>query len=135
MHQTKIILAEDDLDDRLFFNTFLQDRTDILLLPAVENGVELLQYLDSLPHDADLPQGILLDQNMPLKNGINTLRSLKSTDRYRHIPVMVYSTYTDENLVNECLSSGALKVITKPTNAPSYNKMIDELLLVTHTNK
>ena len=68
----KVLLAEDDIDDRWFFMDFLKERTDIELLSSVTNGVEVLDYLEEVPEDK-LPNIIILDQNMPKLNGKVTL--------------------------------------------------------------
>src|SRR5215207_9463890 len=103
----KVLLAEDDLDDQDFFYDFLEDRKDIVLMSPVENGVELFYFLESIKDDNSLPDLIILDQNMPKRNGLQTLQLLKSTERYTHIPVMIYSTYTDEQLKKNSLQMGA----------------------------
>src|SRR5687768_578404 len=99
MLKTRILLAEDDVDDQEFFSDFIQTRDDVLLMPIVENGVSLFELLDSISDRDELPHIILLDQNMPKMNGLQTLQHLKNSERYAHIPVSIYSTYTDESLI------------------------------------
>lgn len=123
----KVLLAEDDKDDQIFFRIFLDQRKDISLLPAVMNGAELI---DIIQDAAALPDLIILDQNMPKLNGLQTLQYLKSNLRYANIPVILYSTYIDENLVNDGLGAGAAYVVSKPTDKNGYNKMMDEILEV-----
>ncbi|SIN76193.1 response regulator [Chitinophaga niabensis] len=121
----KILLAEDDKDDQDFFHDFLQEREDILLLPIASNGEELLEYLDNT---TELPDAIILDQNMPKLNGLQTLQQLKITSRYSDITVMVYSTSTDDNLIKESNMLGATLVVSKPSSYKGYQRMIDELI-------
>lgn len=127
MSRKKILLAEDDIDDQVFFHSFLHERQDILLLPPVENGEDLLEYLENISDREELPDIIVLDQNMPKLNGLQTLRILKSSGQYAHITVMIYSTYADENLIKQSMDSGAALVKTKPTSMEGYNRIIDEL--------
>lgn len=127
MTSLKVLLAEDDGDDQQFFLSFLKDRADIELLPVAENGEELLSYLEA---KADLPDAIILDQNMPKCNGLQTLTLLKSDDRYAQIPVMIYSTFADENLQRQSKDSGAILLMAKPSTFNGYNNLIDELLAV-----
>ena len=94
----KILLAEDDPDDVSFFFQYLGERPDLLLLPPVENGEEVFEYLEKA-HNGSFPDLIILDQNMPKCNGLQTLTLLKNTLQYEKIPVFVYSTYTDDYLV------------------------------------
>ncbi len=124
----KILLAEDDADDQLLFHEYLHQRNDIELLPVADNGVALLDLLEATSNAALLPDLIILDQNMPKKNGVQTLKDLKENHRYAHIPVMVYSTYTDQQLVAACLQSGALAVLPKPLTKDGYHAMMDAFL-------
>jgi CheY-like chemotaxis protein len=128
MALVKILLAEDDGDDQKLFIDFLQHRPEIEILPIMENGVDLIENLDGISEKEALPDLVILDQNMPKQNGLQTLILLKSTPRYAHIPVMVYSTYTDQNLIRQCNENGAFAVASKPISKEGYNQMIDELL-------
>ena len=123
----KILLAEDDPDDQGFFLQFLSHRQDLLLLPPVENGEEVFEYLEKAPNDI-FPDLILLDQNMPKCNGLQTLTLLKTHIQYENIPVFVYSTYTDDYLVKQSLELGARSVLEKPYSPEGYHKMIDDML-------
>jgi CheY-like chemotaxis protein len=125
---TRILLVEDDSDDRELFVTFFGKRTDISLMPAVSNGVELVDYLTETTSDQDLPDLIVLDQNMPLMNGKQALQFLKSHSRYANIPAVIYSTYTDSNLIIDCKNLGASMVAVKPIDNEGYQKMMDDFL-------
>lgn len=124
---TKILLAEDDLDDQQIFHAFLNHREDIYLMPMVGNGVELIDTLNTT-NEKELPNLIVLDHNMPKRNGYQTLEILKSSARYEHIPVIVYSTYIDRSLAKTCSEKGASAVVTKPVTKDEYNKMIEGFL-------
>ena len=128
MLKQKVLLAEDDSDDKFFFVYFLEDRPDVAILNCVENGLEVIEFLNALSDNDDLPDFILLDQNMPKMNGLETLRLLRTTDRYARIPVFVYSTYADQNLMENCQSAGVSMVLQKPANKEGYNQMIDTIL-------
>src|SRR5687767_7585134 len=130
MTPKKVVLAEDDSDDQQIFYDFLQHRTDLLLLPVAENGVALFNFLESVCLPSDLPDLIILDQNMPKRNGLQTLRMLKEDPRFAAIPVMVYSTYTDQQLIDACLEVGAAAVMTKPITKEGYEEMMDAFLRV-----
>lgn len=124
----KILLAEDDLDDQQIFYDFLHHRNDIYLMPMVENGVELIDSLETIRQKELLPHLIVLDHNMPKRNGFETLELLKTTARYEHIPVIVYSTYIDRGLAEACSRIGASAVVTKPITKDQYNHMIEHFL-------
>jgi CheY-like chemotaxis protein len=128
-----VILVEDDEDDQNLFSTFFADRTDITLLPTVGNGLELIDFLEGASSDDELPGLIILDQNMPKMNGKQTLKFLKSNDRYAKIPTVVYSTYADTNLIVDCKQLGALMVAVKPIDHEGYQKMMNDFLKVFST--
>ncbi|OQP62205.1 response regulator [Niastella populi] len=123
----KVLLAEDDPDDIGFFFHYLGDRSDLHLLPPVENGEEVVEYLQKA-HNGAFPDLIILDQNMPKCNGLQTLAIIKNNAQFENIPVFVYSTYTDAYLVKQSLQLGARSVLEKPVSVEGYHKMIDNIL-------
>jgi CheY-like chemotaxis protein len=133
MQVKKVLLAEDDLDDQTLFVEFLNHRRDIEIMTVVENGVVLIDVLESIPKDEHLPDLIILDQNMPKRNGLQTLQRLKDMHRYHHIPIAIYSTYTDPHLVKVCSGMGACSVRSKPISQEGYNRMMDDFLKMTVT--
>jgi CheY-like chemotaxis protein len=128
MGRKKVIVVEDDPDDQELFTIFYGNRQDIRLLPAVSNGIELIDYLQRAISVHDLPDLIVLDQNMPLMNGKQTLEFLGTSERFSKIPTVIYSTYTDANLINECRRLGARMVVEKPIDHSGYQKMMDDFL-------
>ncbi len=131
MESRKILLAEDDSDDREFFYNFLRERNDISILPIALDGVQVFEYLNKNRTEFSLlPDVIILDQNMPRKNGLQTLELLKNTAEFLHIPVVIYSTYANDFLIQKSMEMGAAKVFTKPQDREGYNKMIDDLFVM-----
>jgi len=130
MMKKKILLADDDADDRNIFEQILLEKTDVELLATVENGLEVIDYLKVVPDRQHLPDLIILDHNMPRMNGKQTLGYLKSNERYLHIPVVIYSTYSDNKLVDECTSLGASMVASKPAGYKEYREMINLFLKI-----
>ncbi|GAB3935483.1 response regulator [Larkinella terrae] len=126
----KILLAEDDGDDRDFFADFLGDRTDIELLPSLTTGVEVIEYLDGISLPELLPDIIILDQNMPKMTGLETLVAIRSDERFSPINVVIYSTYVGEELAVACLEQGGTLVKSKPVSKGGYNEMMDDILKV-----
>jgi CheY-like chemotaxis protein len=124
----KVILVEDDLDDRELFVTFFSHRKDLHLLPPVANGLELIEALENTSSEENLPDLIILDQNMPKMNGKQTLSFLKSHKRFSEIPAVVYSTYADSTLVVDCKKLGAEMVAIKPIDHDGYQKMMNDFL-------
>jgi len=125
MKYKKILLVDDDIDDRLIFEQILQEIDPAIGMASAENGLEMIDHLDKSPEE-DLPGLIILDQNMPRMTGKESLVFLKQSSRYRHIPIIIYSTYQVKDFFQECLEMGALDVVSKPDTIQSYRDMINQ---------
>ncbi|HZF64852.1 MAG TPA: response regulator [Chitinophagaceae bacterium] len=97
-----IIYAEDDLDDFEALQEALNQITQRYELLHVKNGAELLGYLED--KDNKQPSLIVLDLNMPIMDGKQTLRVLKQHETFREIPVMVFTTSSREEDISLCKS-------------------------------
>lgn len=130
MSRIKILLAEDDADDMEMFSTFLNGRNDVRLFAFAENGLEVIETLAAIKEPAALPDIILLDQNMPKQNGLQTLKLLKEHLAYSSIPVFIYSTYADNALQEHGVQAGAIQVFSKPYTIQGYTEMLERMLSV-----
>lgn len=130
MVPTTILLAEDDPDDREMFVEFMAARPDVAMASVAIDGVELMNALQDIAVAGTLPDMVVLDQNMPKQNGLQTLKALKKHPPYQHIPVFIYSTYADSALKKQCIEAGALAVFTKPYSFAGYQEMIDDMLVL-----
>jgi CheY-like chemotaxis protein len=126
----KILLVDDDADDRQIFEELLHEIDDDTIICNAENGLEMVAILNNTADD-DLPGLIILDQNMPRMTGKESLVFLKTHPRYRTIPTIVYSTYQVKDFYRECLDLGAQDVVAKPDTMQAYREMIEQFL-VTH---
>jgi CheY-like chemotaxis protein len=114
-----ILMADDDEDDRDFARQAIQENRLANELRFVEDGEELLDYLYrrgrfSDPKDSPRPGLILLDLNMPRRDGREALREIKSDPSLRQIPVVVLTTSkTDEDILRS-YDLGANCFISKP---------------------
>ena len=124
----KILLVDDDIDDRLIFEEILREMNDDSLVVYAENGLEMVSLLDKTKEE-ELPDMIILDQNMPKMTGKESLVFLKESPRYRAIPTIIYSTYQIEDFYRECLLLGAQDVIAKPDSLQAYREMIEQFLV------
>lgn len=123
----RIMLAEDDEDDKWIFTEIMKELTadGSIRFDAVDNGLQIMQALENNP---ELPDLVILDQNMPQLNGKETLELIKKSDRFNHIPVVIYSTYNDSRLSKECINIGATQIITKPDTFEGFKEMIEMLV-------
>ena len=108
-----VLLADDDEDDRLFLTeALLKVDGDIKIIEA-ENGVELVNLLEKREFEGDLAL-IVLDMNMPLMTGIETLKLLKSKPQVSEIPAVMLSTASDTKSCEEATKAGFLEYFIKP---------------------
>ena len=111
---TFILVVDDDKEDHLILQDYFSEIGLNDYLTYKENGKEALDFLESLP-EQNLPDLIVLDLNMPILNGVQTLLQLKRSPRYKNIPVIIYSTSENEKEKRKCMSYGALNYVVKPS--------------------
>lgn len=109
-----ILMADDDEDDRDLARDALEGTALGERLRFVIDGQELLDYLRLNGPDKPRPSIILLDLNMPRKDGREALAELKADKSLRKIPVVVLTTSSDEVDVQRAYELGASSYITKP---------------------
>lgn len=127
-----ILMADDDADDRLLAHDALAECQLEAELRCVENGEELLDYLFrrgkySEATSAPRPSLILLDLNMPRKDGREALREIKSTPELRRIPVVVFTTSKADTDIGQIYDLGANSFISKPV---SFEALVNVMRLL-----
>ena len=110
----KILLADDDPEDRMIMEDTFREMQLLHAIHFVENGESIIEYLDTIIHGNKLPSLIVLDLNMPRMNGTQTLKALKNNEKYREIPVIIFSTSVNAIEMHECMKTGAASYIVKP---------------------
>jgi two-component system, response regulator len=113
------LMADDDPDDRLLIKEAFEESLLHNSIYFVEDGVELMDYLRNQDKFADpllapTPDLILLDLNMPRKDGREALAEIKQDSALRHIPVVVLTTSKAEEDIMRSYDIGAASYITKP---------------------
>jgi CheY-like chemotaxis protein len=114
-----ILLADDDPEDRTLAREALAESRLANDLREVENGEQLLQYLRrqdrySDPADSPTPGVILVDLNMPRKDGLAAITEIKRDASFRHIPVVVLTTSNADADIVRSYDLGVNSYITKP---------------------
>lgn len=122
-----ILMADDDADDRMLTKEALDESRVLNDLRFVENGEELLDYLMrrgnySDPESAPRPSLILLDLNMPRKDGREALAEIKADPNLRRIPIVVMTTSQAEEDIFRSYDLGASSFITKPV---TFDRLVD----------
>ena len=109
---TRILLVDDDADDQVYFKDAINELSETLKCEIANNGREALDYIETPP----LPDCIFLDLNMPVMNGYECLAYLKTEERYKHIPVVIFTTSKNSHDIDIVRRLGASLFFTKPTN-------------------
>ncbi|MGD1889453.1 MAG: response regulator [Cyclobacteriaceae bacterium] len=115
---TTILMADDDPDDRILTKDALEENRLANDLHFVEDGEELMDYLHQRgkysEQNAPFPGLILLDLNMPRKDGREALAEIKAHPKLKHIPVIVLTTSKAEEDIFKTYDLGVSSFITKP---------------------
>jgi CheY-like chemotaxis protein len=117
-----ILIVDDDTDDReIIRDAFMSNHKDHREYVFIENGDKLMDYLGG-SDDNSMPALIMLDLNMPGKDGREALKEIKNDGRFRHIPTIVFTTSGSQKDKQTAYDLGANCFITKPD---TFNKLVD----------
>jgi CheY-like chemotaxis protein len=130
MSRFHILIAEDDADDRYLYETAFAEKGIKDPVKFVHDGVELMQYLEKIfetkeESEPNLPYFILLDLNMPKKDGKEVLGSIKQHPVFKKIPVIIFTTTKNEQEIKLCYELGANTYIVKPSSFDSLMKVLE----------
>lgn len=121
LKKLNILLADDDLDDCRFFKKALEDLAINTNLVIVNDGDELMKYLSETE---TLPNILFLDINMPRKNGEECLAEIRQDEKYKNLPVVMFSTSNSWGTINKLFNSGAHVYIRKPNDFKQLKQVI-----------
>jgi CheY-like chemotaxis protein len=113
----KLLVVDDDMINRKLLNVLLKKTNKYEVIEA-ENGMEALNIIKNEPINM-----VLLDIIMPVMDGIDLLKILKSDPNYKNIPVAILTT--DDSKKQLALEIGACDVLIKPIKEPELMKMIE----------
>ena len=120
----RLLMAEDDTEDQMLVKEAFQASHLVNRLDIVENGDELMDYLyhRGAHQDAKMPDIILLDLNMPRKDGREALVEIKANPELKHIPVIVLTTSSADEDIVASYDLGVNSYIQKPV---TFEKLVD----------
>ncbi len=128
MYETQIknvILAEDDEEDVHLFNTILSELNQDILVTVAADGILLMTFLKQA---ITLPEMIFLDLNMPHKNGFECLSEIKSNERWNSIKIVILSTSSQPQQIENAYKGGADLYLAKPVSYTQFKKMMEKCL-------
>jgi len=124
----RLVIADDDEDDRLMAREALEASRLTNPLDEFEDGAELLEHLRSCADSGKpLPGLILLDLNMPRMDGREALEQIKQDDRLRRIPVIVLTTSQAEEDIYRTYDLGVSSFISKPVSFDGLVDVVNQL--------
>lgn len=116
-----VMNVDDDQEDREFFCDALREIDPGITCLTATSGREALELIRTLPVPPDY---VFLDINMPMMDGKQCLRILKTMPGLQSTPVIMYSTSTDTREIKECYKLGAEDFLIKPY---SFEKLVHDL--------
>ena len=128
-----ILLADDDMDDRFFFEKALKEIPIPTQLITVNNGEQLMEHL--LENSNQLPDLLFLDLSMPRKTGFECLSEIKENIKLKELTVIMLTTsFTrgfdlEDNLRNTLIRMGATDYIRKPDGLEELKQAIQKAVL------
>lgn len=122
----RVLLADDDRDDAEIFSEALTVACASTSVERFENGKLLLDFLER--NDSPTPHIIFLDLNMPVMNGWQCLAALKLNEKFRSIPVVMYTTSSNPRDKQIALDLGAHGLIVKPSRAKLLERILSGIV-------
>jgi CheY-like chemotaxis protein len=129
----RVLLTDDDEDDRLIFKEILDEMDKDISVQMVNNGKQLMDFLATEKNP--LPHVIFLDLNMPDMNGIECLKEIRKFEKYSDIFIAIYSTSSSEKDIEDTFLYGANIYITKPGDYGELKQVLTKTLFAVHLNR
>ncbi len=126
MKSIHVLLVEDNEGDIILTKEALEEGKLVNKISIARDGKEALDFLEKKQpfEEADAPDLILLDVNLPKKNGHEVLQFIKTTDAYKHIPVIMLTTSSSHRDINVSYTNHANCYITKPVEVDEFFKVL-----------
>jgi len=127
MKAINILLIEDNEGDILLTREAFEESKLVNNLITIKDGKEAINFFESLRYVEDFPQLVLLDVNLPKISGHEVLIYIKSSEKYRSIPVIMLTTSSSEKDVMKSYKNHANCYITKPIDVDDFMKAMQKI--------
>ena len=121
-----ILFADDDSDETYLFNEALEHCHLEVVLSFANNGNNLLSILKS----GALPDLVIMDINMPHKDGLEALAEIRTFPEFVLLPLIIYSTTTDAAIIDASYNKGASLFVVKPNNFDGMMKVVKKIAAI-----
>jgi CheY-like chemotaxis protein len=118
-----VLLIDDDEDDLEMLSSGLEKKG--IKVKTFDSSTKAFFYLTLMSGNRELPSLIIMDYNMPKKNGHQVLLELKNNGDKKNIPVVIYSTSMPNLLKEQLSNAGALDCFSKPWNIQELNTQVE----------
>ena len=127
----RILIVDDDPADAEIIQELLEECATALEIHVVHDGIDALEYLRSCIHVPvpGLPDLILLDLNMPRKDGREVLQEIRATEQLQHLPVIVLTTSQEEDEIELVYRLGANCYVSKPAAMADFERLVNAIEL------
>jgi|TARA_R110002124_G_scaffold111103_1_gene264722 CheY-like chemotaxis protein len=123
MNERQIVMADDDADDRFLVQAALEDNNIKNPLLFFDDGENLLQYLKKISPE-EYPALLLLDLNMPKRDGREVLKFLRTQEAWKDIPILIFSTSNAPDDIYTAYQLGANCYIIKPSSFEGLKNLL-----------
>ena len=129
MKAVQILLVDDNEGDILLTTEAFETAGIRTKLSYVKNGMDAIEYVTRFGRysDAETPDLILLDINLPKKNGVEVLQFIKTRSDLKHIPVIMLTTSSSGKDISSSYENAANCFITKPVDLDGYQDVISQI--------
>jgi CheY-like chemotaxis protein len=121
--QPYVLLIDDDEDDLEMFSSGLESKD--IKVKTFDSSAKALFYLTLMSGNMELPSLIIMDYNMPKKNGQQVLSLIKNNGDTKDIPVVIFSTNMHDLLRKQLSDAGALDCFNKPWTHQEFNSLVE----------
>ncbi len=125
-----VLFVDDDTDESYLFNEALEHAGLNINLSRAKDGNDLLTFLKREP----LPDIVFIDLNMPYKDGLEALSEIRKEERFRKLPLIIYSTTKNDFHIDSSYKNGANLFVVKPNNFDGMVQIVKRVCTIDWKN-